>query len=80
MVIKIGNKVAKVIDLIRPTVESNGGAIELVGVDEDRGVVHVRFTGSCVRTAQALETLRSGVEEALKKEIPEIRGVLAAVP
>ncbi len=76
MVIKIGKRVAEVIDLIRPTLESNGGAIELLRVDENRGMVHVRFTGACVRTPQALEELRSGVEEALKKEVPEVRGVL----
>ena len=80
MVIKLGKRVARVIDLIRPTLESDGGAIELVKVDEERGMVHVRFTGACVRTPQALEELRSGVEEALRKEVPEVRGVLSSSP
>ena len=78
MVIKIGKQVAQVIELIRPTLESDGGNIELLRVDENRGVVHVRFMGECVRTPQALEILRSGVEEALKKEVPQVREVLTA--
>ena len=78
MVIRIGSRVAQVIDQIRTTLESNGGDITLLKVDENRGVVHVRFTGAYVGTPQALETLRSGVEEALKKEVPEVREVLNA--
>ncbi len=76
MVIKIVKEVARVIDIIRPTLESDGTRIELLKVDEQRGVVHVKFDGSCTKTPQALELLRNGVEEALKKEVPQITEVL----
>ena len=78
MVIRLGKKVEHVIDLIRTTIKSDGGNIQLLKIDENRGVVHVRFTGRCVQTPQALETLRSGVEEALKKEVPQIKEVVTA--
>ena len=80
MVLKIGKKVARVIELIRPALEADGGKIELLRVDENRGIVHVKFMGKCVRTPQALEALRNGVEEAIKKEVPQVREVQTASP
>lgn len=76
MVIKIVKRVTQVIDLIRSTLESDGGDIQLLKVDENRGVVHVKFSGRCAQTPQAVETLRSGVEEALKKEVPQVKEVV----
>ncbi len=76
MVIKIVKQVAEVLATIRVALESDGGDVELVKVDENKGIVHVKFTGIYVKTPQALETLRSGVEEALKKEVPQVREVV----
>ena len=78
MVIRIGKRVEHVIDLIRLTLEADGGDIKLLRIDENRGVVHVRFTGRFLETPQAVETLRSGVEEALKREVPQIKEVVMA--
>jgi Fe-S cluster biogenesis protein NfuA len=69
-------KVEKVIGNIRPSLQMDGGDIELVEISED-GVVKVRLTGACVGCPMAQMTLKSGVEATLKKEIPQIKSVEA---
>jgi Fe-S cluster biogenesis protein NfuA len=63
---------------VRPDLESDGGGIELVGIDEDR-IVQVRLTGACQGCSSSLITLTMRVESTLKAGVPEIRFV-EAVP
>lgn len=69
-------RVAAVIDLIRPAVQADGGDVELVGVTPDR-VVQVRFHGACVGCPSSTMTLQSGIERSLRDRIPEIARVEA---
>jgi Fe-S cluster biogenesis protein NfuA len=69
-------KVEKVIRKIRPYLQRDGGDIQLVSVSND-GVVRVRLTGACRGCPMAAMTLKNSVEANLKREIPEIRKVLA---
>jgi Fe-S cluster biogenesis protein NfuA len=71
------DKVMKAIEELRPHLQADGGDIELVGVDEDKGVVRVRLEGACVGCPMAQSTLQLGVEQFLKKKIPEIKWVEA---
>ena len=64
------DKVAKVLETIRPGLQMDGGDIELVGVAE--GVVKVRLTGACAGCPMSMMTLQMGVERALRREIPEV--------
>jgi Fe-S cluster biogenesis protein NfuA len=73
---EVKSRVVRVIDRMRPTLKSDGGNIELVSVDEGKGLVRVKVQGRYANTPYALEILRSGVEEAIKKEVPQIREVL----
>lgn len=73
---KFENKVEKALDVIRPYLIADGGNIELVGVDNDL-TVKVKLLGACSGCPFSLQTLKSGVEQALKKEIPEIKEVVA---
>ena len=75
---RIAEKVAKIIALIRPAVQSDGGDIELVEITQD-GVVRIRLHGACVGCPSSSITLQMGVERNLKAHIPEIRAV-EAVP
>lgn len=68
-------KVEKVLDKIRPVLMADGGNVELVGVDED--VVKVKLTGACGGCPMSQMTLKMGIERHLKKEIPEIKEVVA---
>ncbi|QOJ19067.1 MAG: NifU family protein [Phycisphaeraceae bacterium] len=70
------DRVAAVIDLIRPAVQADGGDVEFVGVTPER-MVQVRFHGACVGCPSSTLTLQSGIERSLRDRIPEVRGVQA---
>ncbi|MGD0485944.1 MAG: NifU family protein [Syntrophorhabdales bacterium] len=70
-------KVEQVIGKIRPMLQRDGGDIELVDVTAD-GVVKVKLTGACGSCPMSMMTLKMGVENALKKEIPEVKEVVSA--
>ncbi|MDD5764922.1 MAG: NifU family protein [Candidatus Marinimicrobia bacterium] len=67
-------KVTKVIDSIRPYLQADGGDVELVEVTKD-GIVKVRLTGACGGCPMSTYTLKMGIENKLKAEIPEIISV-----
>lgn len=69
-------KVKDVIEAIRPNLQSHGGDIELVSVDEDN-TVNVRLQGACQGCPGAQMTLRMGVERLLKEKLPEVNKVIA---
>lgn len=70
------SKIKKALDKVRPYLQADGGDIELVEVTEDL-VVKVEMTGACDGCPFSLHTLRAGVEEAIRKELPEVKGVVA---
>ena len=69
------HRVAAVIDALRPMMQSDGGDIQLVDVD-DNGVVSVRLQGACVGCPSASMTLSMGIERNLKDQIPEVTRVV----
>ena len=73
------DRVATVIDQIRPAIQGDGGDLELVDVDAN-GVVQVRLRGACVGCPSAAMTLKFGVERTLMMQIPEVTQVVCAPP
>ncbi len=71
------DRVAAVLDGIRPMVQADGGDVELIGVDED-GVVSVRLQGACVGCPSSAITLSMGIERGLQEQIPEVKRVVCA--
>jgi len=69
-------KVQEIIDAIRPNLQSHGGDIELVGIDDDN-TVRVRLQGACNGCPGAAMTLKLGVERLLKERVPEVKEVVA---
>lgn len=65
-------------DQVRPDLQTDGGGIELVGMDADR-IVQVRLTGACQGCSSSMLTMTMRVESILKSAVPEIRFV-EAVP
>jgi Fe-S cluster biogenesis protein NfuA/nitrite reductase/ring-hydroxylating ferredoxin subunit len=63
-------RVSRVIEMVRPYMQSHGGDVELVDVSED--TVFLKLAGSCNGCSMSAVTLRNGVEEALKEHVPEI--------
>jgi Fe-S cluster biogenesis protein NfuA len=70
------DRVSKVINLIRPAVQSDGGDLELVEVTS-AGVVRIRLHGACVGCPSSTITLQVGIERNLKAHIPEVKSVEA---
>ena len=68
-------KVEKALEKIRPSLQADGGNIELIDVVD--GLVKVRLTGACGGCPMSQMTLKMGVERVLKKEVPEVKGVEA---
>lgn len=66
-------KVQAVIDEIRPSLQADGGDVELVEVDG--GVVKVRLTGACAGCPMSQMTLQMGIERILKQRLPEVERV-----
>lgn len=69
--------VAAVLELIRPSLQADGGDVELIDVDAD-GVVTVELTGACKGCPMSQMTLAHGVERILKDRIPGVTKVVPA--
>lgn len=67
-------KIQVELDKIRPSIQADGGDVELAEVSDD-GIVKVRLTGACRGCPMSQLTLKMGIEKALKKAIPEIKEV-----
>ena len=68
-------KVKKALEMVRPMLQQDGGDIELVDVDEDKGIVKVNLTGACKGCPISQMTLKAGIERYLQSEIPEVNSV-----
>jgi Fe-S cluster biogenesis protein NfuA len=73
----IKERVTLALNKIRPMLTADGGGIELVSVDETAGDVKVKLTGACGCCPMSQMTLKMGVENAIKKDVPEIKSVTA---
>jgi len=62
-------------DYVRPAVEQDGGAISYKSYDE--GVVTVELRGSCSGCPSSVVTLKSGIENLLKRMVPEVTEVVS---
>lgn len=61
------------LDSVRPQLQSHGGDVELVRIEE--GTVFVRLSGACNGCSMSAVTMRNGVEQALKDAVPGVTGV-----
>jgi Fe-S cluster biogenesis protein NfuA len=66
-------KVSEAINQIRPSLQADGGDVELVDVVD--GVVQVRLKGACSGCPMSTMTVKNGIERYLKQQIPEVVSV-----
>ena len=64
------------LEKVRPYLQADGGDIEVVELTDDN-VLKVRLTGACHGCPFSMQTLKAGVEQAVKSDIPEIKEVIA---
>ncbi|KKL24402.1 hypothetical protein LCGC14_2415690 [marine sediment metagenome] len=67
-------KVEMALTKIRPMLQTDGGDVELIDVDEN-GVVKVRLQGACAGCPMSQMTIKNGIEKLLKEKIPEVTSV-----
>lgn len=70
------DNVEKALAKIRPSLQADGGDVELVEVTKD-GVVKVRLTGACGGCPMSTMTLKQGIEKVVKQEVPGVKSVEA---
>lgn len=66
-------KVMEALEKIRPSLQADGGDVELVDVVD--GLVKVRLKGACSGCPMSTMTIKNGIEKYLKQVIPEVKGV-----
>ena len=72
----IRERVMTALERVRPYLQSDGGDIDLIDVTDDM-TVKVKLTGACNGCPYSLQTLKAGVEQAIMKEVPEIKRVIS---
>ncbi len=68
-------RVKKVLEKVRPSLQADGGDVKLIGVEDN--VVKVQLTGACGGCPFSQMTLKMGIERTIKEEIPEIKEVIS---
>jgi len=69
-------KVQDALDKVRPSLQADGGDVQLIDVDE-AGVVKVKLTGACGGCPMSQMTLKMGIEKVLKQNVPEVSRVVS---
>ena len=72
---ELTQNVEKALEEIRPFLNSDGGDITLISIEEDKHV-KVRLEGACISCSVNQMTLRAGVETTIKKFAPQIETVV----
>jgi Fe-S cluster biogenesis protein NfuA len=69
-------KIEDSLDSIRPYLREDGGDVEVVELTDDQ-VLKVKFMGNCESCAMSFTTLKAGIEESVRRSIPEIKSIEA---
>ena len=69
-------QVKKALDQVRPSLQADGGDVDLVEVTDD-GIVKVKLVGACAGCPMSQITLKQGIARFLKSQIPEVKEVVS---
>lgn len=64
-----------VLDAIRPSFQADGGDVELIGVDDETGVVTIEMTGACAACMFASSDISEGIDTIIKEHVPGVTAV-----
>ena len=73
---KVVNKIKSAIEGVRPYLIADGGDVELVEVTGDL-VVKVKLVGACHGCPFSMQTLKAGIEQAIRNEVPDIKELIS---
>jgi len=69
-------RVEKALDEIRPYLQTDGGNVKVLDINDDM-VVSLELLGACGSCPMSVMTMRAGIEEAIKRQVPEVQDVKA---
>lgn len=73
---EILQKVEASLDTMRPYLKDDGGNVEVLRLTDDM-VVQVKLVGACSTCPQSFMTMKAGIEEAVRRSVPEVKAVIA---
>ena len=77
------DRIEEALNSLRPFLEADGGNVKLLEVTDDN-IVRLEFQGACKSCSMNVMTFKAGIEEAVRRAVPEIKAVeavnLAAIP
>lgn len=71
------DQIKKILDEIRPSLQADGGDVELIDVDEKTGVVKLKLQGACVGCPMSQMTLQEGIGRVLKSKVKGVKEIKA---
>lgn len=71
---ELHKRVEDALQTIRPYLEADGGDVEIIEITSDN-IVKLELKGACKTCNMSHMTMRAGIEETIKKSVPEIRGI-----
>ena len=69
-------KVEEALDQVRPYLQADGGNVSIIEITPDY-IVKLELLGACKSCSMSMMTLKAGIEETIKRAVPEIKGVEA---
>jgi len=69
-------KVEEALDTIRPYLQADGGDVEVIEITTDQ-VLRIELTGACKSCNMSHMTMRAGIEETIKRAVPEIKEIIS---
>ncbi|MGV3504394.1 MAG: NifU family protein [Adhaeribacter sp.] len=69
-------RIEKALDQIRPYLEADGGNVKVLELTGDM-VLKLELLGACGACSMSTMTMKAGIEQAIKREVPEIQSVVA---
>jgi Fe-S cluster biogenesis protein NfuA len=69
-------KVEEALDSIRPYLEADGGNVEIIEITSDQ-TLKIELKGACKSCHMSHMTMKSGIEETIKRAVPEIKQIIS---
>ena len=70
------DKVQQALDSIRPYLEADGGNVEVVEITADQ-TLKIELKGACKTCNMSQMTMKSGIEETIRRAVPEIKQIIS---
>jgi Fe-S cluster biogenesis protein NfuA len=71
---EITRKIESSLDTIRPYLKADGGDVKVTEITDDH-IVKLEFIGACGNCSMSTMTFKAGVEAAIKRDVPEVKGI-----